>query len=71
MTQWYGCIRCCCTVRGLTHSYLYAQVQLSANIVNVDPLEQKMTLDWVINYNCEAIGCPDVNIYFDSYVLHP
>ncbi|KAL1939858.1 hypothetical protein VTO73DRAFT_9558 [Trametes versicolor] len=46
-----------------------SMVQLSANIVNVDPLEQKMTLDWVINYNCEAIGCPDVNIYFDSNTL--
>lgn len=62
-------IRCCRITWGLTHSYVHAQVQLSANIVNVDPLEQKMSLDWVIEYNCEAIGCPDVNIYFDSYVV--
>ncbi|OJT15754.1 hypothetical protein TRAPUB_4302 [Trametes pubescens] len=46
-----------------------SMVQLSANIVNVDPSEQKMTLDWVIDYNCEAIGCPDANIYFDSNTL--
>lgn len=38
-------------------------------MVDVDPLGQEMTLDWVINYDsCESIGCPDVNIYFDSYV---
>ncbi|KAL1939859.1 hypothetical protein VTO73DRAFT_9559 [Trametes versicolor] len=45
-------------------------VQLSANMVDVDPLGQEMTLDWVINYDsCESIGCPDVNIYFDSNTL--
>ncbi|KAI0374102.1 hypothetical protein BV20DRAFT_1033503 [Pilatotrama ljubarskyi] len=44
-------------------------VQLSANLVDVDPSGQEIVLDWVINYECEAIGCPDVNIYFDSNTL--
>ncbi|KAI0630294.1 hypothetical protein C8Q77DRAFT_253278 [Trametes polyzona] len=44
-------------------------VQLSANIVDVDPSKQEMTLDWLINYDCESIGCPDANIFFDSNTL--
>lgn len=28
-----------------------------------------MTLDWFIGYNCNPQNCPDVNIYFDQYVL--
>lgn len=38
-------------------------------MINVDPIGQQMTVDWIINYECESIGCPDVNVYFDSYVL--
>ena len=30
-----------------------------------------MILDWNIDYECEPIGCPDVNIYFDAYVSRP
>ena len=30
-----------------------------------------MTLDWNINYNCEQIGCPDVNVFFDACVYTP
>ncbi|KAI0630293.1 hypothetical protein C8Q77DRAFT_1160643 [Trametes polyzona] len=44
-------------------------VQLHANLVDVDPSGQEMTLDWVIDYDCESIGCPDVNIFFDSNTL--
>ncbi|EIW63352.1 uncharacterized protein TRAVEDRAFT_112912 [Trametes versicolor FP-101664 SS1] len=44
-------------------------VQLSANMINVDPIGQQMTVDWIINYECESIGCPDVNVYFDSNTL--
>ncbi|KAI0675257.1 hypothetical protein C8Q78DRAFT_1067059 [Trametes maxima] len=44
-------------------------VQLSANLVDVDPTGQVMTLDWDIDYRCGSIGCPDVNIYFDSNTL--
>ncbi|KAM5530767.1 hypothetical protein V8D89_015574 [Ganoderma adspersum] len=44
-------------------------VQLSANLVDVDPSAQTMTLDWLINYNCVQIGCPDVNVFFDANSL--
>ncbi|KAH9892519.1 hypothetical protein C8Q73DRAFT_61394 [Cubamyces lactineus] len=44
-------------------------VQLSANLVDVDPSGQEMILDWDIDYECEPIGCPDVNIYFDANTL--
>ncbi|OSD06806.1 hypothetical protein PYCCODRAFT_1463966 [Trametes coccinea BRFM310] len=50
-------------------SFHNAVVQLSANIVDVDPNAQEITLDWGIEYECEVIGCPDVNIYFDSNTL--
>ena len=46
---------------------LRAQVQLSANLVDVDPSGQIMTLDWLIDYDCDRLsGCPDVDIYFDA-----
>ncbi|KAI1794076.1 hypothetical protein LXA43DRAFT_156755 [Ganoderma leucocontextum] len=44
-------------------------VQLSANLVDVDPSAQTMTLDWLIDYNCVPIGCPDVNVVFDANSL--
>ncbi|OJT15756.1 hypothetical protein TRAPUB_4304 [Trametes pubescens] len=50
-------------------SMAHSIVKLSANIVNVDPIGQEMILDWVIKYDCESIGCPDANIYFDSNIL--
>ncbi|KAI0823761.1 hypothetical protein BC628DRAFT_1411501 [Trametes gibbosa] len=50
-------------------SILDSVVQLSANLVDVDPSGQGMTLVWLIDYECESIGCPDVNIFFDSCVL--
>ncbi|KAH9858788.1 hypothetical protein C2E23DRAFT_880216 [Lenzites betulinus] len=50
-------------------SILDSIVQLSANLVDVDPSGQEMTLDWLIAYECESIGCPDANIFFDSNTL--
>ncbi|KAI0358370.1 hypothetical protein OH77DRAFT_1174662 [Trametes cingulata] len=44
-------------------------VQLSANLVDIDPSGQEIVLDWLINYECEPIGCPDVNIFFDANTL--
>ncbi len=45
------------------------QAQLSANLVDVDPSAQKMIVDWNIKYDCERIGCPDVDLYFDASVF--
>ncbi|KAI0780115.1 hypothetical protein C8Q74DRAFT_743742 [Fomes fomentarius] len=52
-----------------TDSEHNAIVQLSANLVDVDPLVQKMIVDWNIKYDCERIGCPDVDLYFDANTL--
>ncbi|RDX55062.1 hypothetical protein OH76DRAFT_860630 [Lentinus brumalis] len=46
-----------------------AIVQLSANLVTIDPSAQQMTLDWNIRYDCVRIGCPDVDVYFDANTL--
>ncbi|GBE81023.1 hypothetical protein BKA93DRAFT_827765 [Sparassis latifolia] len=39
---------------------------LSANLVDVDPTSQTMTLDWFVNYTCDFSHCQDVNIFFDQ-----
>ena len=41
------------------------QVQLTANLVDIDHWKQQITLEWNIDYDCVSIGCPDVNVYFD------
>ncbi|KAI8993081.1 hypothetical protein BD414DRAFT_514125 [Trametes punicea] len=50
-------------------SFDNAIVQMSANLVDIDPIGQEMTLDWNINYDCDPIGCPDVNVFFDANTL--
>ncbi|OBZ67167.1 RNA polymerase II transcription factor B subunit 1 [Grifola frondosa] len=46
-----------------------AAIRLSANLVDVDPSAQQMTLDWNVEYRCDPSDCPDVNIYFDANLL--